>query len=245
MGQYRYSWCCGMVRDGDYLSRTAIVTSAAMACAAALWGWLAAALTGSAGITFAGSGCLACGSAFLLGWGSRGDEDGEWLLCAIVWLATLATPIAMLTSPLPFSYDGVAVTGGMIISTSHVRRAVAWSAVLSEGALLPAVRGGAIAAMSAVMAARIGLALAAAAAAGFIVSRARARAGRAARSPALRAAAAAAAARGGLVTRDGRIAAGHVFEFDPAGPQARWQWIVKDGEWRGRFAVRPFDEYRL
>ena len=46
-------------------------------------------------------------------------------------------------------------------------------------------------------------------------------------------------------TRDGRIAAAYVFEFDPAGPQTRWQWILKDGERRGRFAVRPFDEYRL
>ncbi len=96
------------------------------------------------------------------------------------------------------------------------------AAVLSEAAVLPAVRGGAIAAMSAVMAARIGLALAAPAVAGCIVSRARARAERAAGSPALRAAAAAAAAaaRRGIITRDGRIAAAHVFEFDPAGPQA-------------------------
>jgi hypothetical protein len=233
-----------MVRDGDFLSRPAILSSALMACAAALWGCLASALHSNAAITFAGCGYLAAGSAFLLGWGARGDEDGEWLLCGIVWLAALTTPIAMLASPLPFLYDGVAVTGGMISSTSHVRRAIAWAAALVEAALLPTVRGGAIVAMSAALAARFVLALAAAAGPACLAPRARARAERAARSPELRAAAAAAAARRGLVTRSGRIAAAHVFEFDPAGPRAEWQWILKGGERRGRFAARPFDEYR-
>jgi hypothetical protein len=55
-----------------------------MACAAALYGWLAASLTGNAAITFAGCGYLAAGSAFLLGWGSRGDDDRDWLLCAVI-----------------------------------------------------------------------------------------------------------------------------------------------------------------
>ncbi len=246
----RSSWCCGMVRDGDFLSRPAIASAAAMACAAVLWGWLAATLTGNAAITFGGAGYLAATSAFLLGWGSRGDEDREWLLFAVVWLATLATPITMLLSPLPFLYDGVAVTGGMISSTSHVRRAVLCAAALTEAALLPTVGGGAIAAMGAAMVARVLLSLAAAAAAAAAAARhLAARAARAAQSPALRAASAAAAARRGLVARDGRIAAAHVFEFGPVGPAGhrapRWQWILKDGKRRGRFATPPFDEYRL
>ncbi len=237
----RQLWCCSMVRDGDFLSRPAILSSAATACAAALWTGLAAALTTSAAVTFAGAGCLAASSALLLAWGARGDPYGEWLLCPIVWLASLATPVAMFTSPLPFLYDGVAVTGGMISCTSHVRRAVAAIAALVETVLLPAVPGGAIAAMGAAMVARLVLSPAAAAAAARLPA-ARARA--AARSPALRSAAAAAAARGGLVAADGRIAAAHVFEFDPAGPQERWQWVRRGGTRRGRFAVRPFDEYR-
>ncbi len=237
-------WCCGMVRDGDFLSRPAIQASASMACAAALWGCFASALTGNAAITFAGSGYLAAGSAFLLGWGSRGDQDGEWLLCGIVWLATLTTPVSLLACPLPFLYDGVAVTGGMLSSTSRVRRAIACTAALAEAALLPAVPGGAIVAMCVALAARFALALAAATAPTVLAPRARARAERAAQSPALRAAEAAAAARRGLVSRAGRIAAAHVFEFDPAGPRAEWQWIFKDGERRGLFSARPFDEYR-
>ncbi len=60
----------------------------------------------------------------------------------------------------------------------------------------------------------------------------------------MREAAAAAARRGGLVTREGQIAAAHVFEFDPAGPYARWRWIRKDGLRRGRFVLPPLPEYR-
>jgi hypothetical protein len=241
----RSSWCCEMVRDGDYLSRTTILSSAAMASAAALWGWLAAVLTGSAAITFGGSGYLAATSAFLLGWGSRGDDHGEWLLFAIVWLATLATPISMLLSPLPFLYDGVAVTGGMISSTSHVRRALVWTAVLTEAVILPTVGGGAITAMGVAMVVRVVLSLAVAAVSAAAAARYfGARAQRASLSPALREVAAAAAARSGLVTEDGRIAAADVFEFDPDGPRARWQWILKDGKQQGRLAVRPFEEYR-
>ena len=241
----RFSRCCGMVRDGDYLTRSAIFSSAVSACAAALWGWLAAVLTGDALIVFAGSGCLAAASVFLLVWGSLGDEDCAWILFAIVWLATQATPIAMFAFPLPFLYDGAAVTAGMISSTSHVRRAIAWSAAIAEAVLLPTVRGGAIAAMGAAMLARVALALVIpAVAARCLAPYNRACAERAARSPGLRAAAAAAAARRGLVTRSGRIVAADVFEFDPAGPQKGWQWILEGGVPCGSFAVRPFDEYR-
>jgi hypothetical protein len=35
-----------------------------------------------------------------------------------------------------------------------------------------------------------------------------------------------------------------VFEFDAAGPHARWRWIRKGGVRRGRFAVPPLPEYR-
>ena len=71
----RFSWCCGMVRDGHYFTRSAIFSSAASASAAGIWGWLAAVLTGNATIVFAGSGCLAAASVFLLVWGSLGDKD--------------------------------------------------------------------------------------------------------------------------------------------------------------------------
>ncbi len=240
----RFSWCCAMVRDGDFLNRPPILSSAAMACAAALWGWLAAAMSAGPAVTFAGSGGLAVGSAALLGWGARGDDDGEWLLFVPVWLATLSTPAALLASPLPFWYDGVAVTAGVVGSTSHLRRAMAVAAALAEAAVLPAVRGGAILAMVAAMAARIALALGLAAAAACLAPRARAAAARVAASPARRARAAARAARAGLVTRDGRIAAGDVFEFDAAGPHARWWWVCKGGVRRGRFAVLPLPEYR-
>jgi hypothetical protein len=241
----RFSWCCAMVRNGDFLSRPLILSSAALASAAALWGWLAAALTASPAIALGGSGGLAVGSAALLGWGARGDEDAEWLLLAPAWLAALAAPVALLASPLPFWYDGVAVTAGVVGSTSRVRRAMAAATALADAAALPAVRGGAIAAMGVALVARMALSLALAAAPACLAPRARAAAERAAGSAAARAAAAAAAARRGLVGRDGRIAAAHVFEFDPAGPHVRWWWIRKGGVRRGRFAVRPLDEYRL
>jgi hypothetical protein len=124
-------------------------------------------------------------------------------------VATLVTPISKIAFPLPFSCDGVAVTGSMITTGSafHKRRAMTWTAAPSEAALLPAMPGGAVAAMCAVVVARISLALAAAAAASCFASRAHARAERIALSPALRAAEAASAARRGLVTRDGRITA--------------------------------------
>ena len=240
----RFSWCCAMVRDGDFLSRPPILSSAALACAAALWAWPAAALTASPAVTLCGSGGLAAGSGLLLGWGARGDKDSEWLLFVPAWLATFAAPLSLLMAPLPFWYDGVAVTAGAVGSTAYVRRAMAASAALAEAAVLPAVRGGAIAAMGAAMAARVALALALAAAPACLAPRARAAAERAAGSAAARARAAEGAARRGLVTRDGRIAAAHVFEFDPAGPQARWQWIRKGGAPRGRFTVRPWPEYR-
>ncbi len=134
------------------------------------------------------------------------------------------------------------MTAGIVGSTPYVRRAMAISAALAEAVILPTVRGGAMAAMGAAMAARFALALGITAAPACLAPRARAAAERAAASSAprraLRGAARAAegAARRGLVGRDG--------EFSAAGPQAQWWWIRKDGVRRGRFALRPWDEYR-
>ena len=39
-------------------------------------------------------GYFAAASAFLLSWGARGDEDCEWHLFVVAWLASLALPLA-------------------------------------------------------------------------------------------------------------------------------------------------------
>jgi hypothetical protein len=236
-----------MVRDGDFLSRPAILSSAVAACAAPLWAWLAAALSSSPALALGGSGGLAVASVALLLWGSRRDEDGEWLLLLPAWLSVLTTPVALLAAPLPFWYDGVAATAGVLSGTSGLRRAMAAAAILAEAAVLPAARGGATTAMAAATAARLGLLLALAAAPAALAPCARAAAARVAASAALRLRAAARAARAGLVGRDGRIGAAHVFEFDAgagAGCGVQWRWIRKGGVRRGRFASPPLAEYR-
>jgi hypothetical protein len=210
-----------------------------MACAAPLWAWLAAARTASPALTFAAGGGLAAGSAALLVWGAWSDEDYEWLLFMLVWLATLSTPVALLSAPLPFWYDGATVTAGIVGSTAYLRRTLAINAALFEVVLLPSVRGGAITAMGVTMAARIILALGLSAAPVWVAARARAAAARAAETAAAQARPAG-GARGGRGSRP-RIDAAHVFEFDAAGPHVRWRWIRKDGVRRERFAVRPLD----
>ena len=243
----QFSWCCAMVRDGDFLSRPAILTSAAMACAAPLWACLAAALTASPFAALAGGGGLAAGSAALLVWGARGDENYEWLLFLLVWMATLSTPVALLSAPLPFWYDGVTVTAGIVGGTAYLRRALAAAAALAELAVLPSVRGGALLAASVAMVARVILALGLSVAAPVCVAaRARAAAARAAEGSVAQAQPVGGPGPGGPARGGGRprIAAAHVFEFDAAGPHARWRWIRKDGVRRERFAVRPLGAHR-
>jgi hypothetical protein len=107
------------------------------------------ALTGGGGGTVVGSAA----AVLLLGWGAWGDEDGEWPLLVHTRLAnrmcnndnnlnnktcscgSRRSPRRPRCSkdPLPFWYDGVAVTAGIVGGTSHVRRAVAVSAGLATG----------------------------------------------------------------------------------------------------------------
>jgi hypothetical protein len=240
----QYSWCCGMKRDGDFLSRPMILSSAAMACVAAIWGWLGCTLTRSPTFTFGGCGGLAAMSAVLLGCGAREDLSYEWILFIIIWIATLANACLMLTVPLPYLYDGAATTGGLIVSTSSLRRWVSGICALADLVLLPTVPGGAMVAMGAVLGLRAAMTLYfTVASAHCCAERAAARVLRTAQDPALRAKAAAAAMRSGLLARDGRIRAADVFEFHLAGPQEGWRWISKGGEARGQIEVRPFQEY--
>jgi hypothetical protein len=233
-----------MARDGDFMSRPIILLSAATASVAAIWGWLGCTMSRTPALTFVGCLGLALASAVLLGWGARGDPTFGWMLLLLIWVAALANASLLFSLPLPYLYDGVASTGGLLSSTSSFRRWAGRAAALADAALLPAVPGGATAAMGAVLAVRAVAALyGAAASTRWCGARAAARAARTAGDPALRGRAAEAARRAGLLGHDGRIGAADVFEFDPAGPHAGWRWICQGGVALGRFEVRPFPEY--
>jgi hypothetical protein len=147
-------------------------------------------------------------------------------LFAPEWLATLATPVSLLTAPLPSWYDGVAVIAGIVGSTAYVRRALAVTAcqrALAEAAVLPAVRnncrgrgngGPDRAGPGHRSLARL-----------FRAQRPRRRRPRRGEHGTARAGG---AVRRGLVGNGGLIATAHVFEFDAAGPHVLWRRIRKE-----------------
>ncbi len=180
----------------------------------------------------------------LLGWSARGDQTFGWILFIVIWLTTLANASLMLTIPLPYLYDGVATKGGLIVSTSSFRRWVSGISALADAVLLPAMPGGAIAAMGAALGVRAVMVLYFTTVSAHCCSqRAAERAARTANDPSLRTRAAEAALRSGLLARDGRIRAAHVFEFHPAGPHKGWRWIWMNGAALGQFETVPFAEY--